>query len=146
MELWKAQREYRVLATRLRKSTPAPEVLHAEEAVLVTLGMGQRLMMELSVLRAALRSAVSRMRRLRAALANSGLKQRLGRVLEPSALSESLAAHGFHELATFMSSAEHELRHFERRVAEVQARIVRQESVVGDALARLRQLFVLHAR
>ena len=39
MELWKAQREYRLLATRLRKSAPAGDVLQAEEQVLVSLGI-----------------------------------------------------------------------------------------------------------
>lgn len=143
MELWKAQREYRLLATRLRKSTPAAEVLQAEEAVLVSLGQGERFTTELGVLRAALRSTASRMRKLRQALGNSGLKQRLGRILEPSALSEALAAHGFIALATLIAGLEHELQHFERRITEVQTRIARQELVAEEALTRLRRLFAL---
>jgi hypothetical protein len=145
MELWKAQREYRLLATRLRKSAPAGDVLQAEEQVLVSLGTGEKLTTELGVLRAALRSTGSRMRKLRQSLGNSGLKHRLGRVLEPSALSEALAAQGFYALATLVSGVEHELQHFERRISEVQARITRQESLAEEALVRLRRLFLLHA-
>ena len=146
MELWKAQREYRLLATRLRKSAPAGDVLQAEEQVLVSLGTGEKLTTELGVLRAALRSTGSRMRKLRQALGNSALRHRLGRVLEPSVLSEALAAQGFHALATLVAGLEHELRHFERRIAEVQARIRRQEALAEEALERLRRLFMRYAQ
>jgi hypothetical protein len=141
MELWKAQREYRQLATRLRKSAPVNEVLHAEEHLLVALGAGDRLATELSVLRAAQRSTVSRVRKLRAALANSGLKQQLGRVLEPSAIAEALIARGFHELASLVTSVENEVRHFERRIRELQERITRHEALLATAFENLRCRF-----
>jgi len=140
-QLWKAQREYRQLATKLRKTTPAEDVLHAEEHVLVAIGAGERMATELSVLRAAQRSTVSRVRKLRVALANSGLRHRLGRVLEPSALAEALISRGFHELASLVTNIENEVRHFERRIRELQERIARHEAQLASAFENLRCLF-----
>ncbi len=142
MELWKAQRAYRQLATKLRRAAPVEEVLHAEEHLLVALGTGERMATELSVLRAAQRSTSSRIRKLRVALANSGLKQQLGRVLEPSALAEALLARGFHELASLVSTVENEVRHFDRRIRELQERITRHEARLAAALENLRGVFM----
>jgi hypothetical protein len=145
MDLWQVRKRYRSTAARLRRMKNAdPAVLAAEEQLLVTLLLGDRLETERSVFRYAVRSARARLRRLRgwldaAVLAADMNTSLVRREDEPAVmeLQRYMERTGATSAAQVIEQLRGELAHLEGRVRDISARLGRVSQAASAHFERL---------
>lgn len=139
MDLWQVRRRYRQLGARLRRVEGNGPLKQAEEVVVASLLLADRLETELAVLRFARKCAQGRLGRVQAWLEHTALLKDAPRAVFNVAEEAELflAKLGADSLAAALGQLQLELRTLDHRVSELHARITRLGEVASDHFATL---------
>ncbi|MFZ5440580.1 MAG: hypothetical protein ACOZQL_11265 [Myxococcota bacterium] len=139
MDLWQVRKRYRQLAARLRRVEGNGLLREAEQEVVESLLIADRLETELAVLRFTKKCALGRLGRVRAWLEHTSLLKEAPDSLfdapdEPELFLSSLGAAG---LASLLGQLQLELKVLEHRSRELQQRLTRLGEVAAGHYLRL---------